>query len=387
MRATLSRIPRIALLLVVAAAVLGATLGWMRPQYRAAALLQFPEMRAKSPEIRISAIDLPTYRRLVETFVSASQLRAFAKQRGLDGKASIQELIEQSSSDGFWSATAVPVAPLSREDRRQFGVSKADESAQLLGLTLNVVARTPEDAREKIELLGGYYSNAVMWARMRRWIVENKVDSESTNNFARYEIVRLERENQSHQRMIEAMKSVLAKYPDSSRLDTQLQIHVNSPESRDNSSRREDTVLSPLAQIVASESAIARNREAIFRMKLEISQREMLAGYFAGAEQILDSNFVAVQVVSSLRELTDRIFVDLPTEFGGMNENRLGIHGALDAFAVLPNEIGIKGVIRVHKSLSRSPAFLAAVAAAMALVAIFVVAALRRFYALTGKAA
>jgi hypothetical protein len=401
MRTTLSRIPRMQLLLVVAAAALGATWGWMRPVYQASALLQFPELRAKSPairnnellqfpelrakplEIRNTAIDLPTYRRLVATFVSSDQLRNFVQQRGLDKKAATHELLEQSSSDGFWSAAAVPVAPLSREDRRQFGVTKADESAQLLGLTLTATARSPERAQEKIQLLGDYYSNAVMWTRIRNWIVENKVDAQSSNNFARSEIVHLELENQTHRRMIDAMKSVLAKYPDSARLDSRLQIHVNPPNSTDNG--REDKVLSPMAHIVVSETAIALNRESILDMKRAIAQREALAGYFAGAEQIVDASFNVTQVVGSLRELVNRIIVDLPSEHGGEEQSRLQIHGALDVFAVIPYEIGIKGVIRVHKRFTRSPGFLAALAAAIALLAIFVVSAVRRFYSPPAK--
>jgi hypothetical protein len=118
MRTTLSRIPRMQLLLVVAAAALGATWGWMRPVYQASALLQFPELRAKSPAIRNNellqfpelrgkpleicntAIDLPTYRRLVATFVSSDQLRNFVQQRGLDQKAATQELLEQCARPG-----------------------------------------------------------------------------------------------------------------------------------------------------------------------------------------------------------------------------------------------------------------------------------------------
>lgn len=350
---------RLALIGAVVLAVLFAGVGYMSPMYEASALLQFPTARLRSPEIRNAALDLPVYRRAVATYISTDQMTRYAQHLGIDNRAPTVEMIRQSRTPGFWDRVAMPMAPLSREDRRQFGLQKAEESAVLLGVRLGVTGRRKDEVSEMIEFLGMYYSNTLIRARIRNWMLESRIDVEGARNLSGSEIVRLGLQNKMHQRRIAAMKEILVRYPDAARLDPRTTINVVSGERNDDDRVREERLLSPLAQIVASESAIAQNNEMIERLEREIYQRELLGQYFVAAERIADSKPDAFDLVSPLRELALSHFVvsNLGAE-AAVQEVRLGIEGALDIFEAMPTQYGVRGSIRVHRPMRNEPAFL-----------------------------
>jgi hypothetical protein len=345
-----------------------ALFGILRPVYEASALLEFPVPRGKTPNIRNTAMELPAFRRFVATQISTENLIDYAKHLKVDGGSAVIRLIDQARSPGFWGKTAVPVAPISRDDRRQFGLQKSDESAVLLGLNLFVTGSTPDEAREMIQFAGLYYSNSVFKARLRSWIVDSRVDAEASNNFTGSEIIRLGLENSSLARRITTMKTLLERYPEASRLDPPNMISVNPAEPSEKEFERQDRMLSPLAQIVVAESAIAQNQEAIVRLKREIFQRERLTSFFSDAVRIADGKTDAIELVSALRQLSKSTFIPDQDNSEAISEIRLGIEGVLDVFATMPTQFGVNGPVRIHRPISNEPWFLACVGALLGLV-------------------
>ena len=62
----------------------------------------------------------------------------------------------------------------------------------MLGLEFTADARTEVVARDMVDVLAGYYINAVMRERIRAWTLAGKLESQSQDKSVRADILRAE---------------------------------------------------------------------------------------------------------------------------------------------------------------------------------------------------
>ena len=110
--------------------------------------------------------------------------------------------------------------PFSRRDQKEFGDIKDASATTMLGLELTAHARTEVVARDMVDVLAGYYVNAVVRERIRAWTLAGKVESQSQDKCVRADILRAELDIELYGRRVEDMKAVLARYPDAARMDS-----------------------------------------------------------------------------------------------------------------------------------------------------------------------
>lgn len=371
------------LLIPILLAIAGGSVGLLFPKFEATALLQFPEAQKgserpgdpKLPEQRsldpkANVIELAAYKRVAASYDSAAQLGVYIDAAGLSSRAGAARLLKQAEDPSFWSKAAAPVLPFSRRDQKEFGDIKDASATTMLGLELTADARTEHVAQDMVDILAGYYINAVVRERMRAWTLAGKVDVQSQEKGVRADILRAELDIELYGRRADDMKAVLARYPDAARMDARQVVSVNPTEGG-------ERYLSPLAQLVGAESAISQRRELIRRWQRELKQKTVLAQFYSSADALLNEEIDVTKLLAQLKTLSTKTFSHAEAAQEWNQEAALRVSGSLDNFEVMRSQFGVRNGIRVGEVTSRSTSRLATLGAAAGLALLGALAFLR----------
>lgn len=371
------------LLVPVLLAIAGAAVGLLLPKFEATALLQFPEpqkvterpgeprsteQRATDPKANV--IELAAYKRVAASYDSAAQLGAYMDAAGLSGRPGAAQLIKQAENPDFWSRVAGPVLPFSRRDQKEFGDIKDASATTMLGLELTASARTEPTARDMVNILAGYFINAVVRERIRAWTLAGKVDAQSQEKVVRADVLRAELDIDLYRRRVDDMKALLTRYPDAARMDARQVVSVNPAEGG-------ERYLSPLAQLIGAESAISQRRELIRRWQRELRQKTILAQFYAEADVLVDREVDVSRLLVELKSLSSKTFSQADATQEWNQEASLRVNGALDNFDVMRTQFGVRSGIRTDEVASRSPLRLAGLGFVAGLALLGAVALLR----------
>ncbi|MEF9996698.1 MAG: hypothetical protein RR784_08980, partial [Burkholderiaceae bacterium] len=223
--------PVVAAVTVVALAGAGAAVGIFFPKFEATALLQFPEPQKVSEQRVIDPkaglVELAAYKRMAASYDSVDQLRGYVEGAGLAKEPAAVRLLKQAEDPKFWNKSAVPLLPFSKQDQKQFGDIKDASATTLLGLELSANARTPEVAQQMVGVLGAYLTNAVVRERIRSWALAGKVESTSSEQGFRADIIKAQLDISLAERRIEDMKGVFKRHPEAAGMASRPAVNVD----------------------------------------------------------------------------------------------------------------------------------------------------------------
>lgn len=367
-----------AAVIVALFSIAGAAAAVLFPKFEATALLQFPEAQKPGPateqprsiDPNANVIELAAYKRVAASYDSAPQLQAYLEASGVAASAGAARLLRQAENPAFWMRAAAPVLPFSRRDQREFGDIKDAPGTTMLGLELTASARTAAVAQEMVELLAGYFINAVVRERVRAWTLAGKVDAQSQEKIVRADILKAELDIELYSRRIDDMKVMLARYPDASRMDSRQIVSVNPNEGG-------ERYLSPLAQIVGAESAITQRREFMRRWQRELKQKSILADFYVKAESTVNRELIVTRLLPELRRIAEKTFAHADAKQEWNQEAALRVNGAIDNFEVMSGQFGVRNGIRVGAAETRNLLRLVLVGLSAGLALLGVIAFLR----------
>lgn len=362
--------PAAAASVIVALGAAGVVAGLLFPKFEATALLQFPEPQKVSEqriEPKANLVELAAYKRMAASYDSVEQLREYVEGAGLAKEAAAARLIKQAEDPKFWNKSAVPVLPFSKQDQKQFGDIKDASATTLLGLELKADARTPEVAQQMVGVLGAYLTNAVMRERIRSWALAGKVESTSSEQGLRADIIKAQLDISLAERRIEDMKGVLKRHPEAVGMASRPAVNVDMSSERQDRSDRSDRFLPPVAQIVGAESLISYRREQIRRFEREARQKQVQAKFFVVATDLVDQNGNAKQLLEALNALSRSTFGSVASSDEGVKEATLRVDATLDGFKAMYNQFGVRNGVAVAEVASRDPVRLGALGLALGL--------------------
>ena len=263
----------------------------------------------------------------------------------------LPRLLAQAEVPAFWSSVAAPVLPFNRRDAREFGDLKDAASDSLVGIDIVTDARTPGLAIEMLGLMSGYYVNGIVRERVRTWVLRNRGEAPARQKAARAEIVEAQMKIDTMGRRIQDLKAILARYPDSARIDARQVVSITEGSDR---------FLSPLVQLVAAETSITQLKETNARTERQARQADLVERYFAQAEEKLGSTPLSSDLVPELSGLTTKRFEGVDPEADWAKEVIFRIQAEIAGFSSAMTSFGIRNEPRASKVPSRDPARLAA---------------------------
>jgi hypothetical protein len=353
-----------ALAFVAVLGIGGAGIGLVFPKWTADGLLETPgvytptlEPRDRPNEaeaaVKLQYVTLPEFRKVTAAYSSVTSLRDFLAAAKKNGPAA-DRLLAKAEKDSFWAAVAAPILPFSRRDAKEFGELKDAGSNSLVGLDLSTDARTPAVATEMLATMGAYYANALIRERIRGWVLKNSGEAPAKQKALRAEVIEAQMKIEAMGRRIQDLKAILARYPDSAKLDARQVVSITEGSDR---------FLSPLVQLVAAESSIAQQRETIARKERQARQFDLIERYFREADQQLQSTQLVSELIPALAALASKRFEGVDPDAEWAREVIYRIQADIASFSSASASFGIRNESRVSEVPSRDPLRLAALAA------------------------
>jgi hypothetical protein len=331
------------------------------------------ELRQERPEeldgqlAKSKPITLHEYRRVMAGYSTAAALQDFLSASAAKGPGA-QRLLVQSRLPAFWDGVASPVLPFSRRDAREFGDIRDAASNALVGLDLSTNARDAATASEMLGIMAGYFTNALLRERVRTWVLKHSTDAASKEKALQADIIEARMKIDAMGRRIQDFKEILARYPDSAKLDSRQVISITEGSDR---------FLSPLAQLVAADTSITSLRETIHRKERQALQFAFQERFFHEADQMLQSNMLVAKLISELGKLSARQLASVDPQADWAREVALRIQADVAGFSSAFASFGIRNEPRVSAAAARDPMRLAGLGAAAALLLLGLIAFIR----------
>lgn len=300
------------IMIVLVSALMGVGLG--------AALGYGPLLRYKSEGLLNMEMGTAEYKRFAELAADAATVRQFVGVSFPAGTNTqwVDRLVRDVSL-GDWlkpipklskiDAKDLPDAllQLERDKEKDKDKDKDKYKAQYpyLGVRVSQAAAKPEDAAKGAAWLGVYFKDIATRETLRNlvdgWTAENR----QYGDRAVERKLKLQFDIEQAQSRSKALKKLVASYPDSARPETRQVIDVR----KDN-----EKFMSPLAQLVGSESEVIDIQEKIQKIDREIEQQVFAKAIVLEAQTALSQARSGSEAVLKLSDMVARFSQQIKTE-------------------------------------------------------------------------
>ena len=281
-----------------------------------AALGYGPLLRYKSEGVLSMEMGTAEYKRFAELAVDADTARQFVAisfPAGMDNQR-VDQLVSNVTK-GAWlkpvpkvsraDAKELPDALLQMDKDREKDKDKDKPLTVYLGLRLTYTAADPDETAKGATWLGAYFTDVATRETLReqvsRWAAENRQFSDR----ALERKLKHEFDIEQAQTRTKSLKQLVSSYPEAARTESRQVVDVR----KDN-----EKFMSPISQLIGSESEIIEVREKIQKIDREIQQQVFAKALVADAEIAMKDTHSGRESVIKLSEVIVRFSKLVKTE-------------------------------------------------------------------------
>lgn len=281
------------IMVIGGAAVFGALLSLayfllLRGNYQASAVLKFEAGMAE-------------YRRLLSVALSESGFRGWASQQENVSPELLTSFVRLVSDAGRIQGSIAPFYRVTRRDVRDIANPTKDDptSTPLMGVQLQFVARSPEQAAALTKLAAHYLRDTALWDAANDYVRRYQREYPVRVQRLEAELLRKSFEVSQLNAKLDELRRLNARYPQSNRLAEQQVLSVGRESNH--------LFLAPLAQLVGTEAQLVDLRRTMTRLQRELEQARVAATFFDGALERIGSLKTGVTLLQELESLHGQV--------------------------------------------------------------------------------
>lgn len=252
--------------------------------------------------LKINNLTPATYRIYQPTLLNIDRFRAYTAEIGLKDSQSvdfIEELLSLSPEklDKFASLTRSVTVKDAKENI--IGKEKDKElNTVYLGIDLKIPGSTPEMAQVRSKIFAEYYVDSIIYADLSTWvdhvIMTREIDAYSN----KLDTIRVKRGIDEAEKKLDALRALVKRYPDASRMEVRQVLSIENGGER---------FLSPVAQIVAAESANVDARIELLTLLRKQKQIDLTHAFYKQAAQARSTTNSGREFLKKLLALKDGV--------------------------------------------------------------------------------
>lgn len=291
--------------LIGATAFIGAiaSLGYFqlwRGSYEASAVLKFE-------------VGVTDFRRLGNVAISEAAFRRWqSEQQNIDLEAA-DALAEILAGTNSAQRNIAPFFRVTKRDLRDVPTvaTQDEQQSHLLGIKLVFVARTPERATALVKLAGDYLRDIALWDALAEFVRSNQKTYTGRALQLEADLLRKSFAMQQLTGKLQELRSLSSRYPGSNRLGEQQLVTVGGEKNH--------VFLSPLMQLVGTESQIVELRRDMATVQRELRQARVAQTFFSRALERMGSSGAGVKL---LRQL-ESVYSETAAEFNAESSDEV----------------------------------------------------------------
>ncbi|MDN2677718.1 lipopolysaccharide biosynthesis protein [Janthinobacterium sp. SUN033] len=288
-------------------AILGTSSALFLGKYQSEGFLQFggaiPEKKiekdGKEVKEQAPGIALADYKRFSSPLNTSERFNEFIRQNNIENDPTVIALSQTFAARGGIAKVIEPIFPFTKLDAKELMSSTKDADNNVIAVSINYAAKTPESAQQAVSLLGRYTVDTIVYMIYTDILRFKNSEISAAITKLDNKIIENKEKIDSYQRKGVRLKQIVTRYPDAA-----------SQASRQLVSITEDTAryLSPLSQLMTSEVEITEANEAIYKAKREQKQYMILAEYYDRAKALAESTKSGEAILRGLEPIKKTVF-------------------------------------------------------------------------------
>lgn len=257
--------------------------------------------------LKINNLTPATYRIYQPTFLNRDRFRAYAAEVGLKDSQSV-DFVEGLLSlppevfDKYSSFTR-SITPKDSKDNI-IGKDKDKElNTVYLGIELKIPGSTPEIAQVRSKIFSEYFVDSIIYSDLSIWLDGAVLTREADFYANMLASIRVKRGIDESEKRLDALRSLVKRYPDASRMEVRQVLSIEKGGER---------FLSPVAQIVASESSVVDARIELLALLRKQKQIDLKHEFYKQAIEVRATTTSGREFLKKLLVLKDGVFKNIP---------------------------------------------------------------------------
>ena len=255
---------------------------------------------------KINDLTPAAYRIYQPTFLNRDRFRAYAAEVGLKDPQSVgfveglltlpPEVLDKFAS---FNRSVTP------KDSKDNIIGKDKEAGTVyLGIELKIPGPNPETAQTRSKIFSEYFVDSIMYADLVSWIDSAVLAREAASYSNKLATIRVKRGIEETEKRLDALRSLIKRYPDASRMEVRQVLSIEKGGER---------FLSPVAQIVAAESSIVDARIELVTLLRRQKQIDLTHEFYKQAAQARASTNSGRALIKKLIAIRDGLFKSAST--------------------------------------------------------------------------
>ena len=261
---------------------------------------------------KINDLTPASYRIYQPFLLNRDRFRAYATALGLKDSQAVNFVegllsLPPETLDKFASFTR-SVTP---KDSKDNIIGKDKEAGTVyLGIELKMPGPTPEVAQMRGKIFSEYFADSIIYADLVTWIDSAVLAREAASYSNELATIRTTRGIDEVEKKLEALRSLVKRYPDASRMEVRQVLSLEKGGER---------YMSPVAQIVAAESSITDAKIELATLLRKQKQIDLRHEFYKQAVAARASTNSGRELLKKLLLLKDRIASKIsPSDAVGM---------------------------------------------------------------------
>ncbi|MGO4326150.1 hypothetical protein AB4Z48_16715 [Cupriavidus sp. 2TAF22] len=221
---------------------------------------------------------LTEYNTQRSAFADKGALRRFLGHEQLGGDANGQYLAN-ALQESFLRKHVTPVLPYSKAELGYLNNSKTPIDMDILGFAISFAAPSPAQATARVRILGDFLKDTMLRQELTEIVHTKAAEFKAKKQRIDNQLISKRLELRQETARMKSLKIIAGRYPGASKLESRQLLSSDAGSSK---------YLSPVAQLVGTESLIVDLRTAIDSLEREAAQNTLREAFFARAEASRD---------------------------------------------------------------------------------------------------
>jgi LPS O-antigen subunit length determinant protein (WzzB/FepE family) len=245
-------------------------------------------------------IPIPFYNSSSPQFSNPNRLQLYASQQKVFTAKDMKNIRENFRTAASINKWIKPVYAFTKENIREFAQRGKDEVNSVIGVSLSYKADSPHDARKYVWFFGNYIRDCLLYITLYNFVMDRNLTIKSELDQIENDFIEGQFDMQQNYQKLFDIKAILAKYPESAKLENWQLVSVQEGGFR---------FPSPVTQLVTLESALAALRRDLSRLEREKEMSLLDQEYFSRChDESKKVNALGAELFALLKSIKSEVF-------------------------------------------------------------------------------
>ncbi len=248
----------------------------------------------------VSGINPVSYKKIQSIILNPENFEAYSEEIKLSDENIRKNLhgLFSSKAENFNKSVNM-ISSITPKDAKDFILEKEKNTADFIGMTINISNKDPVVARDINFATSRYLVDALMLQELSGWVRGAVSSRDGEVTALKQQLILAKRSVEESGKKLEGLRQIIKRIPEAATMHTRQVLSV------DNGAEK---YMSPVAQMVVAESTIVDAQLALQTLQRKQKQLDQAYLFYKPAAEIVEKSASGVKLFAALVELRAKVF-------------------------------------------------------------------------------